>query len=142
MRSWTASETKLLVFSPKGDTSAAYWQEAAPITMGGSHLPISSQAEHVGVLRSKEGGNMPALMSRLSAHGKSLYSVVSSSLARGHRGNPAASLRVEATYCAPQLYSGLATLLLTSVPPLPGLDLGRPPYPALPARSPSDAHLV
>ena len=110
--------------------------------MGGSHLPISSQAEHVGVLRSKEGGNMPALMSRLSAHGKSLYSVVSSSLARGHRGNPAASLRVEATYCAPQLYSGLATLHLTSVPPLPGLDLGRPPYPALPARSPSDAHLV
>ena len=110
--------------------------------MGGSHLPISSQAEHVGVLRSKEGGNMPALMSRLSAHGKSLYSVVSSSLARGHRGNPAASLRVEATYCAPQLYSGLATLLLTSVPPLPGLDLGRPPYPALAARSPSDAHLV
>ena len=102
--------------------------------MGGSHLPISSQAEHVGVLRSKEGGNMPALMS--------LYSVVSSSLARGHRGNHAASLRVEATYCAPQLYSGLATLLLTSVPPLPGLDLGRPPYPALPARSPSDAHLV
>ena len=110
-----AEKTKLLVFSPKGDTSAAYWQEAAPITMGGSNLPVSSQAEHVGVLRSTDGGNMPALMSRLSAHGKSLYSVVSCGLARGHRGNPAASLRVEATYCAPRLYSGLATLLLTRV---------------------------
>ena len=97
--------------------------------MGGSHLPISSQAEHVGVLRSKEGGNMPALMSRLSAHGKSLYSVVSSSLARGHRGNPAASLRVEATYCAPQLYSGLATLLLTSGSASPRPGSGPPTVP-------------
>jgi hypothetical protein len=56
---------------------------------------------------------MPALLSRLSAHGKSLHSVISSGMARGHRGNPAASLRVEAVYCAPRLYSGLATLLLS-----------------------------
>ena len=30
-----------------------------------------------------------------------------------HRGNPAASLRVEALYCSPQLYSGLSILLLS-----------------------------
>ena len=57
---------------------------------------------------------MPALLSRLSAHGKSLYSTISCGMARGHRGNPAASIRVEALYCAPRLYSGLATLLLSS----------------------------
>ena len=106
-------KTKLLVYTPKGDNSTAYWQETTPITMGGSPLPLSTQAEHVGVLRSTDGGNLPALMSRLSAHGKSLYAVTSCGLARGHRGNPAASLRVEAVYCAPRLYSGLATLLLS-----------------------------
>ena len=107
-------KTKLLVYPSKGDTSSiTYWQEATPIMMSGAPLPLSSQAEHVGVVRSTCGTNMPALLSRLSAHGKSLYGTISCGMARGHRGNPAASLRVEAVYCAPRLYSGLATLLLS-----------------------------
>ena len=41
---------------------------------------------------------MSALMARLSAHGKSLYTDAAWCLARSHRGNPAASLRVESLY--------------------------------------------
>ena len=108
-------KTKLLVYPPsKGDgSSITYWQEATPIMMSGAPLPLSSQAEHVGVVRSTCGTNMPALLSRLSAHGRSLYGTIHCGMARSHRGNPAASLRVEALYCAPRLYSGLATLLLS-----------------------------
>ena len=65
------------------------------------------------MVRSTDGTNMPALLSRLSAHGKSLYGTITCRMARGRRGNPTASIRVEAMYCAPRLYSGLATLLLS-----------------------------
>ena len=84
-----------------------------PITMDGAALPLSSQAEHVGILRSPGGSNLPSITARISAHTKSLYSVISCGMARSHRGNPAASLRVEACYSAPKLFSGLATLLLS-----------------------------
>ena len=76
-------------------------------------LPLSKQAEHVGVLRSPIGGNLASITSRIAGHTKSLYSVISCGMARNHRGNPAASLRVEACYSAPKLFSGLASLLLS-----------------------------
>ena len=81
--------------------------------MAGAALPLTKQAEHVGVLRSTCGTNLPALTSRISAHNKSLYSILSVGMARNHRGNPAASLRVEASCSAPKLFSGLATLNLS-----------------------------
>ena len=81
--------------------------------MGASKLPSSSQAVHVGLLRSTEGGNMVALMARLSAHGKSLFTVAACGLNRRHHGNPAASLCVKSLYCATRLYSGLADLILS-----------------------------
>ena len=73
--------------------------------MAGAPLPLSSQAEHVGVVRSTDGTNQHALLSRLSAHSKSLYGTLSCGMACGHRGNPADSLQVEAMYCAPRLYN-------------------------------------
>ena len=42
-------------------------------------------------------------------------------MARNHRGNPAASLRVEACYSAPKLFNGLASLLLSPSLPAPAL---------------------
>ena len=108
-------KTKLLAYPAKGDKSSiTYWQQAMPIMMAGAPLHLTPQAEHVGVVRSTDGTNMPALLSRLSAHGKSLYGTISCGMARGHRGNPAASIRVEALYCSPRLYSGLATLFLST----------------------------
>ena len=106
-------KTKLLLYHPKGDNSAAYWQEVCPITMAGAALPLSSQAEHVGVLRCPGGSNLPSITARIAGHTKSLYSVISCGMARNHRGNPAASLRVESCYSAPKLFSGLASLLLS-----------------------------
>ena len=106
-------KTKLLLFHPKGDQSADYWHEASPIIMDGAPLPLSPQADHVGILRCPGGSNLPSITARIAAHTKSLYSVISCGMARSHRGNPAASLRVETCYSAPKLFSGLATLLLS-----------------------------
>ena len=64
--------------------------------MNGSPLPLSTEAEHVGVLRSSSGNNLSSISIRIAGHTKSLYSVISCGMARHHRGNPAASLRVEA----------------------------------------------
>ena len=81
--------------------------------MSGAAIPLSSQAKHVGVLRSPGGSNLSSITSRIAAHTKSLYAVLSCGMARNHRGNPAASLRVESCYTAPKLFSGLASLLLS-----------------------------
>ena len=105
-------KTKVLAFAPKGDVSVAYWQGVSPLSMNDSPLPLSTEADHVGVLRSPSG-NLPSISSRIAGHTKSLYSVISCGMARHHRSNPAASLRVEACYSAPKLFSGLATLCLT-----------------------------
>ena len=58
------------------------------------------------------GGNLPHLLNRFSSHNKAIHSVLHAGLARGHRGNPAASLRVEKLYGVPVLLSGTASLVL------------------------------
>ena len=107
-------KTKLLAFSPKGDISAAYWQEEMPLNMARASLSLSSQADHVGVLRSTTGSNLPSITSRIAGRTKSLYAVISCGMARNHRGNPAAAIRVESCYLAPKLFSGLACLYLST----------------------------
>ena len=77
-------KTKLLAYSPKENISVKYWQEAAPITMAGAPIPLSSQAEHVGVLRASCGSNLPSITSRIASHSKSLYSIISCGMARQH----------------------------------------------------------
>ena len=55
---------------------------------------------------------MPHVMSRLSAHTRAVMAVLPSGMARGHSGNPAASLRLERMYGCPVLLSGLPSLVL------------------------------
>ena len=55
---------------------------------------------------------MPNILHRVAEHKKSLGAVLSAGLARGHRGSPAAALRVHQIHCTPVLFSGLATLVL------------------------------
>ena len=76
-----------------------------------SKIEFASKAEHVGVIRS-EDGNLPNLLNSISSHKKALGSVISAGLARGHAGNPAASIRVEKLYGTPVLMSGLESLFL------------------------------
>ena len=106
-------KTKLLAYAPKGDYSIPYWQAASPLVMAGSTLPLSQQADHVGVLRTTSGSNLPSITARIAGHTRSLYSVISCGMSRNHRGNPAASLRVESCYSAPVLFSGLSSLSLS-----------------------------
>ena len=78
------SKTHLPVFKPKRDKQLNYWSLINPIKMGNKYLPFDDIAEHVGVIRSSSGSNLPAVASHISAHRKSLFHVLSCGAARGH----------------------------------------------------------
>ena len=106
-------KTKLLCFAPPGlDATTNYWKLVSPVSLGNKKISFSSEAEHVGILRSVHG-NLPNIFSRISAHNNALRAVLPAGLARGHCGNPAASLRIEILYGSPKLLSGLASLVLS-----------------------------
>ena len=106
-------KTKLLCYTPKGQELFAYYQKLiSPVAMCGKKIGFSDEAEHVGIVRSTYSGNMPNVLSRLAAHTRAVFGVLSSGLAKGHSGNPAASLRIEKIFGAPVLLSGLASLVL------------------------------
>ena len=106
-------KTKLLGFSNKcNEILVKLAERAGGITIDNVKVEFSSQAEHVGVIRSCDG-NLPNLLNRISEHKKSLGSVLSAGLARGHRGSPAAALRVHQLHCLPVLFNGLASLVLS-----------------------------
>ena len=84
-----------------------------PLTIDDKQIEFVETAEHVGIVRATSG-NLPAILSRLSSQKKALCAVLHTGVARGHRGNPAASLRVIKVYGAPVLLSGLATYILSS----------------------------
>ena len=111
-----ASKTKLLCYAPKDqEQTASYWEAIKPISMQGLPISFSREAEHVGVTRSTSPGSMAAVLARISAHTRALPAVLPAGLARGHKGNPAASLKVEQLYGLPVLLSGLASLVLSKV---------------------------
>ena len=107
-------KTKLLCFTPRGqDLDTYYWRVVSPISMNGRRIGFSDEAEHVGILRSTQAGNMANLLSRESAHTKAVHAVLPAGLARNHLGNPAAALRVEKLYGVPVLLSGLGALVMS-----------------------------
>ena len=109
-----ADKTKLQVFSNKQTELSAYYAKlVSPLAMGGKNLSFVDDAEHVGILRST-AGNMPHIQKRISSHKKALNAVLPIGLARGYRGNPAASLRINSIYALPVLMSGLSSLVLQS----------------------------
>ena len=83
-----------------------------PLKINGKSIPFSSQASHVGIVRSIHG-NEPAILDRITAHRKALAAVMFTGLAKGHRANPMIGIRVEKIYATPVLLSGLASLVLT-----------------------------
>ena len=104
-----ADKTKLLHFTP---SSILPYLPFNPIRVNNQTIDFSSQAEHVGVIRSPSG-NLPNLMKRFAAHRKALCGVLFSGIARNHRGNLAAAVKVEKLYALPVLLSGLSSLVLT-----------------------------
>ena len=107
------SKTKLLVYS---NDNHKYTVDHAklinPISIDGVPVKFTTEAEHVGIVR-HISGNMPNILNRITAHKKSMGSVLSAGLSRSHRGNAAASLRVHQLYCQDVLLSGLAAQVLT-----------------------------
>ena len=106
-------KTKLLCYSARGSEKLAeYWRLASPLTMNGLRIPVSKEADHVGILRSTNSGAIASVIARISSHTKALHAVLPAGLARRHFSNPAASLRIHQLYGLPVLLSGLAALVL------------------------------
>ena len=104
-----ADKTKLLMINKASRTIIHY----NPITLNGQQIPFAKQAEHVGVIRSPDG-NLPHLLGRILAHKKAKGAILSSGIARRHRGNQAAAVRLETIYGVPVLLSGVSSLVLSS----------------------------
>ena len=92
--------------------TTSYEMASNQIEINGDKIDFSVSAEHVGMLRST-AGNTPTILARITAHKKALGAVLHTGMARGHRGNPAASLHVEELYAIPVLLSGIAPLVLS-----------------------------
>ena len=108
-----SSKTKLQAFATKDLTlSVNYAKIINPIKINNEEIEFSSEVEHVGMLRSSSG-NLPTILTRITAHKRALASVLHTGMARGHRGNPAVSLRIENLYGVPVLLSGIAPLVLS-----------------------------
>ena len=87
-------------------------KEFSPVNINGKKLEFQDNAEHVGIIRSTSG-NMPNLLKRISSHKKAVAAVLSNGLAKHHRGNIAACLKVEQIYGSQVLLSGIGALKLT-----------------------------
>ena len=102
-------KTKLLMIKRSCDQS---FVALNPIRINNKQINFSEQAEHVGIIRSTTG-NLPNLMNRLACHKAALAANLFTGIARGHRGNLAAAIKVENVYARPALFSGLSSLVLT-----------------------------
>ena len=103
-----ADKTKLLLLT---NNSKFKFVPYNPIKMNDQEIPFSDRAEHVGVVRSPEG-NIPHILDRILAHKKKLGALLFTGIARSHRGNLAASVKIEKLYGMPVLFSGVASLVL------------------------------
>ena len=106
-------KTKLIAYSNSNQTSKVKIAEVAHnVAIEGIRLTFTDQLEHVGIIR-HNAGNMPHILDRIAKHKRAIASVLFSGVAKSHRGNPAASIRIHNLYCTPVLMSGLASLVLT-----------------------------
>ena len=107
------SKTKLLVYCSKNQSFLVdHAMNSQQITINNTPVKLVSEAEHVGVLRSSVG-NLPHILNRVAMHKNALRVLLPAGIARRHRGNPAASLRLSQLYGAPVLLSGLSSLVLS-----------------------------
>ena len=106
------AKTKLQVFSSKKLDDLSYFcKKTTEIKIGDDVIEFVDEAEHVGVVRSIHG-NLPHLLSRITAHRKQMGSILPIGLAKVNRANPVAVLRAHQIYCLPVLFSGTAALVL------------------------------
>ena len=100
-----------MAFVPPCQSFQVYIQKLTTLSLGGHDIDFTSSAEHVGIIRSVEG-NMPNILGRISARNRAIMALLPTGMALSHRGNPAASLRLEMLYGTSVLLSGLGALVL------------------------------
>ena len=106
-------KTKLQVLATKKmRRHVDYLKHFSPVNLNGTRLDFCDSAEHVGILRSING-NLPNIYERIFSHKKALAAVLYTGVAKQHRANPAAGLRLERLYGAQVLLSGLGSLVLS-----------------------------
>ena len=103
-----ADKTKLLLLTNNSHLIVPF----NPIIINEQPINFTNEAEHVGVLRSTEG-NLPHLFNRILMHKRQLGSLMFTGIARSHRGNPAAAIKLDKLYGVPVLLSGTASLVLS-----------------------------
>ena len=109
-------KTKLVAFSIAENAPLVnYAALTLDISLYGQKIPFSTEAEHLGILRTSFPTNMPNILVRLQAHDRKLFSLLPAGLALGHHANPAACIKVEQQYALPVLLSGLGALVLRKV---------------------------
>ena len=105
-----AEKTKLQAFCTKKlSLLTQYQKDTSSLKIGGKTLLFADSTEHVGVIRSVTG-NLPNILARFTAHNNALGAVLHTGMARGHHGNPAASIAVDKLYGQPVLFSPLLSL--------------------------------
>ena len=108
-------KTKLLVWSPSNQKQGTELLKlSCPISIDNLCIDYSTSAEHVGVTRSTDGGNMPHILDRVSAHRRAMASFLHTGAAQHHRANPSATMQLERLYGCLVLLSGLPSLVLNN----------------------------
>ena len=88
-------------------------QLGCSIAIDGKSINYSDFAEHEGVRRSVNGGNMPHKVDRIGAHTRALAAILHTGAARNHLANPSSRLQLEKIYGGGVLFSGTASLVLS-----------------------------
>ena len=105
-------KTKLQLFLPKNlKIYGDYFKCTNSLVIDSMPISFVEETDHVGITRSVNG-NLPHLLHRVSSFKKAMSSALHVGIARKHRGNPAAALRVLQVYGIPVLTSGVASLVL------------------------------
>ena len=107
-------KTNLLMFR-SSSLEAEPNEETSFLELNGNPIPFTSEAEHLGVVRTSSASNLPNVMKRISAHRRKLYSLLPSGVALRHNASPSSCLKVEKLYALPVLLSGLGSLVLSAV---------------------------
>ena len=106
-------KTKLLVWTPsRQKVDTILLKLSCKIEINGNPIDYTTAAEHVGILRTTEGGNMPHILDRISAHKRAIASVLHAGMARKHKAKPSSSLQLEKIYGSSVLFSGVGSLVL------------------------------
>ena len=106
-------KTKLLVWSPSSRSSdTRLLKLSCPIIIDDKIIKYSTSAEHVGIRRAVDGGNMPHILDRIGAHTRALASVLHTGAAKQHSANPSSALQLDRIYGSGVLFSGTASLVL------------------------------